>query len=64
VQYLVPESIDDTEVDSEQTVDDFHDRFADEGFTVTNTEVRHGAYDFYVEAPGGFSVEVGAQAWD
>ena len=51
-------------VDDRSTVDDFHDRLEEDGFTVTHTEVRHGTYDFYVEAPGGFSIEVGAWTWN
>lgn len=47
-------------VDDRETVDDLHDRLEQDGFDVTHTDVRHGTYDFYVEAPGGFSIEVGA----
>lgn len=47
-------------LEDRDAIDEFHDRLAEDGFTVTNTEVRHGVYDFYVEAPGGFSIEVGA----
>lgn len=47
-------------VDDRETVDDLHDRLEQDGFEVTSTDMRHGTYDFYVETPGGFSIEVGA----
>jgi catechol 2,3-dioxygenase-like lactoylglutathione lyase family enzyme len=46
-------------VDSEATVDDIHRRLREDGFDVPAPE-RHHAYGFYVEAPGGFTVELGA----
>lgn len=46
-------------VESEATVDDIHRRLREDGFDVPAPE-RHHAYGFYVEAPGGFTVELGA----
>ncbi len=46
-------------VDREETVDDLHRRLEAAGFDVTDVRMRHGSYDFYVEAPSGISVEVG-----
>jgi catechol 2,3-dioxygenase-like lactoylglutathione lyase family enzyme len=46
-------------VDSEESVNDTHRRLRDDGFDVAPPE-RHHAYGFYVEAPGGFTVELGA----
>jgi catechol 2,3-dioxygenase-like lactoylglutathione lyase family enzyme len=46
-------------VESEATVDDTHRQLQDDGFEVAAPE-RHHAYGFYVEAPGGFTVELGA----
>ncbi|EMA39183.1 VOC family protein [Halococcus hamelinensis] len=45
-----------------ETVDDLHQRFADDGFDPMEPTVQHGRYGFYVEAPGGLTVEVGARA--
>lgn len=46
-------------VESEETVNDIHRRLKDDGFDVPAPE-RHHAYGFYVQAPGGFTVELGA----
>ena len=46
-------------VADEATVGDIHHRLRDAGFDVADPERRH-AYGFYVEAPGGFTVECGA----
>jgi catechol 2,3-dioxygenase-like lactoylglutathione lyase family enzyme len=46
-------------VDSEATVDRVHARLTEDGFAPPMPE-RHHAYGFYVQAPGGFTVELGA----
>lgn len=46
-------------IESEATVDTIHARLKEDGFDVAAPE-RHHAYGFYVEAPGGFTVELGA----
>jgi catechol 2,3-dioxygenase-like lactoylglutathione lyase family enzyme len=46
-------------VESEETVDAIHRRLKEDGFAVADPE-RHHAYGFYVAAPGGFTVELGA----
>ena len=46
-------------VADEQTVDEVNRRLKEDGFEVAAPE-RHHAYGFYVEAPGGFTVELGA----
>ncbi len=46
-------------VEDEATVDDVHRRLRQDGCDVVDPERRH-AYGFYVEAPGGFTVELGA----
>jgi catechol 2,3-dioxygenase-like lactoylglutathione lyase family enzyme len=46
-------------VESEETVDRVHARLTEDGFAPPAPE-RHHAYGFYVEAPGGFTVELGA----
>lgn len=46
-------------VESEETVNKIHRRLEEDGFEVGTPE-RHHAYGFYVEAPGGFTVELGA----
>ena len=43
----------------EATVDHVNRRLTEDGFAVAAPE-RHHAYGFYVEAPGGFTVELGA----
>ena len=45
--------------ESEAAVDALHDRLVADGFSVTAPERHHG-YSIYVEAPGGFTVEVTA----
>ena len=46
-------------VDREETVDKVNGRLKKDGFDVAVPE-RHHAYGFYVDAPGGFTVELGA----
>jgi catechol 2,3-dioxygenase-like lactoylglutathione lyase family enzyme len=46
-------------IESEAKVDEIHRRLREDGFDVPAPE-RHHAYGFYVEAPGGFTVELGA----
>jgi len=46
-------------VDSESRVDAIHGRMAGDGIEVAAPQRAH-AYSFYVQAPGGFLVEVGA----
>jgi catechol 2,3-dioxygenase-like lactoylglutathione lyase family enzyme len=46
-------------VDSEAKVDQVNQRLKDDGYDVAPPE-RHHAYTFYVEAPGGFTIELGA----
>ena len=46
-------------VDGEATVDHVHARLTEGGFAPSALE-RHHAYGFYVQAPGGFTVEFGA----
>lgn len=46
-------------VGSEQIVDAVNRRLRDDGYDVAPPE-RHHAYTFYVAAPGGFTVELGA----
>lgn len=46
-------------VESEETVDAVNHRLREDGFDVAAPE-RHHAYGFYVAAPGGFTVELGA----
>lgn len=45
--------------ESEAAVDELHRRFVEDGFEVTAPEHHHG-YSIYVQAPGGFTVEVTA----
>src|SRR5688572_29191164 len=46
-------------VDNEATVDEVNQRMKADGYDVNPPE-RHHAYTFYVQAPGGFTVELGA----
>lgn len=46
-------------IDSEERVDAINRRLKEDGFDVAPPE-RHHAYGFYVNAPGGFTVELGA----
>lgn len=48
-------------VDSEERVDETHARLKEDGYDVTDVKMRHNTYDFYVEAPGGFTIEFGAR---
>lgn len=48
-------------VDDEGIVDEKHRRLAEDGYDVTDVKMRHNTYDFYVEAPGGFTIEFGAR---
>lgn len=45
--------------ETEAEVDALHARFTADGFPVTAPERHHG-YSIYVEAPGGFTVEITA----
>ena len=49
-------------VDNRKTVDHLHDRLEWGGYDVMHIEIRHGLYDFYIEAPGGFGIEVRTSA--
>jgi lactoylglutathione lyase len=46
-------------IEGEDRVDDINRRLRDDGFDVAAPTHSH-AYGFYVEAPGGFTVELGA----
>lgn len=46
-------------VESEEIVDEINRRLKEDGFDVAPPEQYH-AYTFYVEAPGGFTVELGS----
>jgi catechol 2,3-dioxygenase-like lactoylglutathione lyase family enzyme len=46
-------------VESEEKVDEINRRLREDGHDVAPPE-RHHAYGFYVAAPGGFTVELGA----
>ena len=46
-------------IEREDRVDEIHRRLRDDGFDVAPPTRSH-AYGFYVEAPGGFTVELGA----
>jgi catechol 2,3-dioxygenase-like lactoylglutathione lyase family enzyme len=48
-------------VDSRDTVEETHHRLAEDGFDVGSLAERHHLYDFYVEAPGGLTIEIGAR---
>ena len=43
---------------SEAQVDDLNRRLSDDGFDVRPPRRMHGAWAFYIQAPGGFSIEV------
>lgn len=47
-------------IDSEETVNEIHRRLEEDGFDVPAPERNNHAYGFYVKAPGGFAVELGA----
>lgn len=46
-------------VESDEIVDEINRRLKDDGFDVAPPK-RYHAYTFYVEAPGGFTVELGS----
>jgi lactoylglutathione lyase len=46
-------------VESDEIVDEVNSRLKDDGFDVAPPE-QHHAYTFYIEAPGGFTVELGS----
>ena len=46
---------------SRAAVDAMHARLSGDGITVGPCKKFHGAWTFYVKAPGGFTVEVGHQ---
>lgn len=47
-------------IDSDATVDRINAQLRADGFEVAAPERNNHAYGFYVEAPGGFTVELGA----
>lgn len=47
-------------IDDEESVDELHRRLKEDAFNVPAPENNGHAYGFYVKAPGGFTVEVGA----
>lgn len=47
-------------IHSEETVDEIHRRLKEDGFDVPPPERNNHAYGFYVKAPGGFTIELGA----
>jgi catechol 2,3-dioxygenase-like lactoylglutathione lyase family enzyme len=47
-------------VESAAKVDEINRRLKDDGYDVPAPEQNNHAYGFYVEAPGGFTVELGA----
>src|SRR5690242_18967378 len=47
-------------IESEIAVDKINRRLKEDGFDVPTPEQNGHAYGFYVKAPGGFTVEVGA----
>ena len=47
--------------DSRERVDEIYDRLKSGGFTAEPPREFHGAWTFYLRAPGGFIVEVGHQ---
>jgi lactoylglutathione lyase len=46
-------------VENEAKVDEINRRLKEDGYNVAPPE-QHHAYTFYVEAPGGFTVELGS----
>lgn len=46
-------------VESEATVDQLNQRLKEDGYDVVPPERQH-SYSFYVGAPGGFTIEIGA----
>lgn len=47
-------------IDRKETVDELNQRLRQDGFDVPGPEDTGHSYGFYVNAPGGFTVEVGA----
>jgi catechol 2,3-dioxygenase-like lactoylglutathione lyase family enzyme len=47
-------------IDGEETVDRIYQRLKDDGYDVPAPENTGHSYGFYVKAPGGITVEVGA----
>ena len=47
-------------IDGKEAVDVIHRRLKEDGFDVPAPEETGHSYGFYVKAPGGFTVEVGA----
>jgi lactoylglutathione lyase len=47
-------------IEGKETVDEINRRLKEDGFEVPAPENNGHAYGFYVEAPGGFTVEIGA----
>jgi catechol 2,3-dioxygenase-like lactoylglutathione lyase family enzyme len=47
-------------IEGKATVDKLHQRLKEDGFDVPSPEDTGHSYGFYVKAPGGFTVEVGA----
>ncbi len=47
-------------ISGKKTVDELYDRLKEDGFDVPKPEDTGHSYGFYVQAPGGFAVEVGA----
>jgi lactoylglutathione lyase len=45
--------------ESEEKVDEINRRLQDDGFDVKPPARLHGAWTFYFQAPGGFTIEVG-----
>jgi lactoylglutathione lyase len=43
---------------SEERVDEVNQPLRDDGFEVERPSRQHGAWTFYIKAPGGFTVEV------
>ena len=47
-------------IDSEETVNEINRRLKEDGFEVPPPERNNHGYGFYVKAPGGFTIELGA----
>lgn len=47
-------------VEGEETVNTIHRRLTEDGYDAPAPERNNHAYGFYIEAPGGFTVELGA----
>ena len=46
--------------ESEERVNEINRRLKGDGFDVPPPSIQHGAWTFYFEAPGGFTIEVGS----